>query len=65
MARGYALMYSFTSFAAALGPWLFGQIGDHYGINIAMLAMAVVALLAVPPLAFLPAFEKAEGSATY
>ncbi len=60
MARGYAIMYSFTSFAAALGPWLFGQIGDHHGINNAMLAMAVVALLAVPPLAFLPAFKKAE-----
>ncbi len=64
MARGYALMYSFTSFSAALGPWMFGQIGDHYGIDTAMLAMAVVALLAVPPLAFLPAFERAEDRAT-
>ncbi len=60
MARGYAIMYSSTSFAAALGPWLFGLVGDWYGINNAMLAMAAVALLAVPPLAFLPAFGKAE-----
>ncbi|MGH1479813.1 MAG: MFS transporter [Geminicoccales bacterium] len=58
MARGYAIMYSSTSFAAALGPWLFGLIGDQYGINVAVQAMAVVALLAVPPIAFLPAFRE-------
>ena len=50
-------MYSFTSFAAALGPWIFGLVGDRYGIDIAMLAMAVVSLFAVPPLMFLPAFR--------
>ncbi len=61
MARGYAIMYSSTSFAAALGPWFFGLVADQYGINHAMLAMAFVALLAVPPLVFLPAFEAAEG----
>jgi len=63
MARGYAIMYSFTSFAAALGPWIFGHVGDRYGINVAMLAMAFVSLLAVPPLLFLPAFVKAEDRA--
>ncbi|MGI9490437.1 MAG: MFS transporter [Geminicoccaceae bacterium] len=60
MARGYAIMYSSTSFAAALGPWIFGLVGDQYGINVAILAMAVVALLAVPPLTFLPAFAERE-----
>ena len=60
MARGYAIMYASTSFAAALGPWIFGLVGDRYGIDIAILAMAVVALLAVPPLAFLPAFGERE-----
>ena len=59
MARGYAIMYSFTSFAAALGPWVFGLVGDRYGIDVAMLAMAVVSLLAVPPLVFLPSFRGA------
>lgn len=57
MARGYAIMYASTSFAAALGPWVFGLVGDQHGINVAMLAMAIVALLAVPPLLFLPAFR--------
>jgi MFS family permease len=57
MARGYAIMYSSTSFAAALGPWLFGLVGDRFGISGAMLAMALVAVLAVPPLAFLPVFK--------
>ena len=63
MARGYAIMYSSTSFAAALGPWIFGIVGDRYGIDVALWAMAVVALLAVPPLAFLPAFGGRERSA--
>lgn len=58
MARGYAIMYSFTSFAAALGPWLFGLVGDRYGLDVAMLAMAIVALLAVLPIAFLPGSTK-------
>ncbi|MGI9419988.1 MAG: MFS transporter [Geminicoccaceae bacterium] len=61
MARGYAVMYSSTSFAAAFGPWMFGLIGDRFGISVAMLAMAVVAVLAVPPLAFLPAFKEVKG----
>lgn len=63
MARGYAIMYASTSFAAALGPWLFGLVGDRYGIDVAMLAMAIVSLMAVPPLLFLPAFSGVEGRA--
>ncbi len=60
LARGYAIMYSSTSFAAAFGPWFFGLVGDQYGIDVAISAMAIVALLAVPPLAFLPAFQGRE-----
>ncbi|MEZ5931180.1 MAG: MFS transporter [Alphaproteobacteria bacterium] len=55
MARGYAIMYSLTSFAAAIGPWLFGLVGDRFGIETAMLVMAAAALLAVPPIALFPA----------
>jgi len=55
IARGYAVMYSSTSIAAAFGPWLFGIFGDRFGLSEAVLAMALVALLSVPPLFFLPA----------
>lgn len=53
IARGYAVMYSSTSLASVLGPWLFGLIGDGYGIELAMLWMAAFALLAAIPLAWL------------
>lgn len=55
MARGYALLYSSSSFSSAAGPLAFGLIADGFGIEIAIFAMAVVALAAVPPIAFLPA----------
>ena len=53
-ARGYALMYGSTGIAAAVGPFLFGVAGDLYGIEIAVLAMAVTALIAIAPTALLP-----------
>lgn len=54
MARGYALLYSSSSFSSVAGPLVFGLFADTFGIEIAMYAMAIVALLAVPPIAFLP-----------
>ena len=53
MARGFALMYGSTSIAAAGGSFAFGLVGDNYGINAAMLAMAIVALLAILPIILL------------
>lgn len=53
MARGYALLYSSASFSSAAGPLAFGLIADEFGIENAIFAMALVALLAVPPIAFL------------
>lgn len=55
MARGYALMYSSASFSSVAGPLVFGLIADGFGIEISVLAMAIVALLAVPPIALLRA----------
>lgn len=50
MARGYSILYSSSSIAAAGGPWLIGLSADFYGIYIAFELMAVIALLALVPL---------------
>ena len=64
MARGYALMYASSSFSAAVGPFAFGLIADTVGIESAVVSMAVVALLAVPPLVLLrPSRMSEEGPA--
>jgi predicted MFS family arabinose efflux permease len=55
MARGYALLYSSASFSSVAGPLVFGMIADAYDIQTAMVAMAIVSLLAVPPIMFLAA----------
>ena len=54
LARGYALLYASGSFTAALGPPLFGLIGDWTAIGGAFYAMAGVTLLAIPMIYFLP-----------
>lgn len=53
-ARGFALIYAASSFSAVAGPVGFGLLGDAYGIETAILAMAVFALLAILPCVFLP-----------
>ena len=53
MARGYALLYSSSSLSSVAGPLVFGFVADVYGIEIAIYAMAVVAVLAVPPIVLL------------
>jgi MFS transporter, FSR family, fosmidomycin resistance protein len=63
MARGYALLYSSSSFSSVAGPLIFGLIADAFGIQMAMYAMAIVALLAVPPLTLLPT-QRAQGPQT-
>jgi MFS family permease len=55
VARGYALMYGATSFASALGPFLFGLVADRHGIGAAVALMAGLVLVSVPPVYLLPA----------
>ncbi len=50
MARGYAVLYSSTSIAAAAGAWLIGLAADHYDIATAFMLMAGISLLALTPL---------------
>lgn len=54
MARGYALLYASGSFAAALGPPLFGVLADWSAIGAAFYAMGCVTLLAIPLIFILP-----------
>jgi MFS family permease len=49
MARGYSILYSSTSIAAAAGPWLVGLTADSYSLGFAFELMAVVALLSLVP----------------
>lgn len=63
MARGYALLYASGSFAAALGPPLFGALADWTAIGGAFYAMGCVTLLAIPLIYVLPQSASAEPSA--
>jgi len=58
MARGYALLYSSGTFAAAAGPLAIGLVADAFGIEAAMVALAVLTTLAVPPIFILPASNR-------
>lgn len=49
VSRGFALIYSISSLSGLLGPVFFGLLGDYFGIEPTMLAMALVSLLAIPP----------------
>ncbi len=51
--RGFALVYAASSFSSVAGPLSFGLIGDAHGIEAAMLVMAGVAVLAIPPCLYL------------
>ena len=42
--RGFALIYTVSSVASIVGPVCFGSAGDRFGLEIAMLGMAVVVL---------------------
>jgi MFS family permease len=53
MARGYALLYSSASFSSVAGPLVFGLIADAFGIEMAFYAMAIVSVLAAPPIVLL------------
>lgn len=50
MARGYALLYSSGTFASAVGPLAIGLVADELGIESAIFIVAVIALLAIPPI---------------
>jgi MFS family permease len=54
MARGYALLYASGSLTSAIGPPLFGAIGDWMDISIAFYTMGFATLLAVPMIYLLP-----------
>ena len=60
MARGYALMYSSASFSSVAGPLVFGLIADAFGIEMAFFAMAVVSILAAPPVVLLASMTAQE-----
>jgi len=47
--RGFALVYAASSFSSVAGPVGFGIVGDHYGVEAAMIAMAGFAVLAIAP----------------
>jgi len=49
-ARGFALIYASSSFASVGAPLGFGLIGDAYGIETALAAMAIVTLVSLVPL---------------
>lgn len=51
--RGFAMIYSISSLSAIAGPVVFGLLSDHSGLNSALLAMAAVSLLAIPPSLYL------------
>ncbi len=50
VSRGFALIYSVSSLSGLLGPIFFGLLGDKFGIETTMLAMAGVSILAIPPI---------------
>jgi MFS family permease len=55
MARGYALLYSSGTFAAAVGPLIMGMIADRFSLEIAIYLIAFIAMLAIPPIFILRA----------
>ena len=46
--RGFALVYTLSSVAAIVGPISFGLVSDRFGLETAMIAMAVVVALPAP-----------------
>lgn len=50
MARGYALLYSSGTFASAVGPLGIGIVADKFGIETAIYTVAILTMLAVPPI---------------
>jgi MFS family permease len=47
--RGFALIYAVSGISAVFGPVLFGLLADSHGLAVTLTAMAVLALLAIPP----------------
>ena len=46
--RGFALVYTLSSVAAITGPVTFGLVSDGFGLETALVAMAVVVVLPAP-----------------
>lgn len=46
--RGFALVYTLSSAASIVGPIAFGLVSDGFGLEAAMIAMALVVVLPVP-----------------
>jgi MFS transporter, FSR family, fosmidomycin resistance protein len=53
LSRGFALIYSVSSLSGLMGPIFFGVLGDNFGIETAMFAMALISMLAIPPIILL------------
>lgn len=60
--RGFALVYGGSGLSSVVGPLGCGLLGDAYGIDVAMLAMAAAALLAIPPCLYLRLKPKPVGA---
>lgn len=58
MARGYALLYSSSSFSAAGGPLMAGYFADGAGIDVAFFVMAGASVAAIPPIYLLTAGDR-------
>ncbi|MCP5082131.1 MAG: MFS transporter [Alphaproteobacteria bacterium] len=59
--RGFAMIYTVSSLSAIVGPTVFGVLSDYSGLGTAMLAMAAVSLLAIPPSLLLKARSEQMG----
>ena len=56
--RGFALIYGGASFSSVAGPLGCGVLGDVFGIETAMLVMAVTAVTTIPPCLYLRVKQK-------
>jgi MFS transporter, FSR family, fosmidomycin resistance protein len=61
--RGFALVYGGAGLSSVVGPLGCGLLGDALGIDMAMIAMAAAAVLAIPPCLFLRVRRTNERSA--
>ena len=53
LSRGFSLIYTVSSFSGLVGPIAFGLISDYFAINIALVVMAVMCIISIPPILML------------
>ena len=55
--RGYALYYTLNFFSSALAPYIFGLVGDAFGLDIIFFSAGMVMALGLPLVFFLRDIE--------